>query len=59
MRNILLSLIIFLAQACGVVVVGIGLYMFCVPICLIYSGVVAFAFGHLLYMDMESEEVKK
>ena len=59
MRKFLLNLIVLLAQAYGMVAVGIGLFMICEPVCWIYSGVMAFTCGHLLYRDIESEEVKK
>ena len=38
---------------------GMDTFMICEPVCWIYSGVMAFICGHLLYRDIESEEVKK
>lgn len=59
MMKTLLHLLIFAAQSAGVVLIGIGLNMIWVPLGWIYSGAVAFIFGHLVYLAMESEESKK
>lgn len=57
--KIFLSILIFLLQLLGTVVVGFGIWMIWPPLAVIYAGIVAFAYGHLLYLVMESEEAKK
>lgn len=59
MIKTLMHLLIFAAQSAGVVLVGIGFSMIWMPLGWIYSGAVAFIFGHLVYLAMESEESKK
>lgn len=55
----ILNILIFLLQLAGAVLVGVGIGMIWMPLGWIYSGAVVFAFGHLLYRAMESEESKK
>lgn len=57
--KIVLNILIFLLQLTGAILVGIGIGMIWMPLGWIYSGAVVFAFGHLLYRAMESEEIKK
>ena len=59
MTKLLLHLLVFAVQVIGVVLVGIGLSMIWEPIGWVYSGAIAFAFGHLLYLALESEESEK
>lgn len=54
-----MNVLIFLTQFVGVFLVGIGLAEIWHPLALIYTGITAFAFGHLLYRAMESEERRK
>lgn len=54
-----MSILIFLAQMVGIILVGIGLEMIWEPLAWIYHGVVFFVFGHALYRAMESEESDK
>lgn len=58
MKNIL-NMLIFVLQLMGVVSVWVGLDMIWEPLGWIYSGVAAFAYGHLLYLVTESEESDK
>lgn len=53
--NVILNIIIFLAQAAGFILIGVGLEMIWTPLALIYAGTGMIAFGHLLYRDMKSE----
>lgn len=51
-----MNVLVFVTQFVGVFLVGIGLVEIWTPLALIYAGLAAFAFGHLLYRAMESEE---
>ena len=55
----ILNILIFLLQLAGTVLVGVEIGLIWMPLGWIYSGAVVFAFGHLLYRVMESEESKK
>ena len=57
--KIILNILIFLLQLTGAILAGIGIGMIWMPLGWIYSGAAVFAFGHLLYRAMESEEIKK
>lgn len=54
-----MNVLIFVLQFVGVILVGVGLSQIWSPLALIYAGVVEFAFGHVLYRVMESEESEK
>ena len=53
-----MNVLIFVTQFVGVFLVGIGLAKIWHPLALIYAGIAAFVFGHLLYRAMDSEERK-
>ena len=55
----ILNMLIFLLQLMGAVSVWVGLDMIWEPLGWIYSGAAAFAWGHLMYRAMESEESDK
>ena len=57
--KIFLSILIAVLQLTGAAAVGVGIWMIWPPLAVIYSGAVAFTYGHLLYLAMESEEPKK
>lgn len=57
--NTVLNILIFLLQLTGAVLVGIGMEMIWQPLGWIYTGAAVFAFGHLLFRAVESEESKK
>ena len=57
--KILMNVAIFLLQFGGLILDGVGLSQIWSPLALIYAGVVEFAFGHVLYRVMESEESEK
>lgn len=57
--KIFFSILVLLLQLAGAVLVGVGIGMIWMPLGWIYSGAVIFAFGHLLYRAMESEETEK
>jgi hypothetical protein len=57
--KLILNILVFLLQLAGAVLVGIGFGMIWTPLGWIYSGTAVFAFGHLLYRAMESEETEK
>ena len=55
----LLHILVFALQLAGVIFAGIGLKMIWTPLGWIYAGAAAFAFGHLLYLAIESEETEQ
>lgn len=55
----ILNVFIFFLQLMGAGAVWMGLDMIWEPLGWIYSGVLAFVYGHLLYRAMESEESDK
>ena len=56
--KLLTNLLILLLQLGGVIQIGVGLTMIWVPLGWIYSGVVAFILGHMMYLDAKTEESK-
>ena len=55
----IIQILVFVLQMAGVISAGVGLEMIWTPLGWIYAGAAAFAFGHLLYLAMESEETDK
>ena len=54
-----LQILIFLLQALGAVLIGVGLGLIWMPLAWIYAGVASFAFGHVLYLAVKSEGSEK
>lgn len=54
-----MSVLIFVLQFVGTILVGAGLAMIWTPLALIYAGIAEFALGNLLYRVMKSEESEK
>ena len=56
--KLLENLLILLLQLGGAILIGVGLTMIWFPLGWIYSGVVAFILGHMMYLDAKTEESK-
>lgn len=54
-----LQVLIFLLQALGAVLIGVGLGLIWSPLVYLYAGAAIFAFGHLLYLAVKSEGTEK
>lgn len=52
----IIRLLILILQLGGAIQVGIGLTIMWEPLGWIYSGIIAFMLGHLVYLDAKTEE---
>ena len=58
-RILLRITVIFILQLSGALMISAGLRMIWMPLSPIFNGLVLIYVGHCLYLELESEEVKK